>query len=149
CHRGMPAPGPPPGSDWHGGCCGAESRGRCDRPARRPHHRALRALSGSGNHLRAWPLRAGRVAHWRSTEGHPILVGSGMRLRDLLIGAELRQPPGNADIEITRLAYHNRQVTPGTLFFAVRGEKTDGNRFVSDAIERGASAVVSEASTPP
>src|SRR5262249_37134222 len=45
--------------------------------------------------------------------------------------------------------YHNRQVTPGTLFFAVRGEKTDGNRFVSDAIERGASAVVSEASTPP
>jgi UDP-N-acetylmuramoyl-L-alanyl-D-glutamate--2,6-diaminopimelate ligase len=71
-----------------------------------------------------------------------------MRLRDLLIGAELSQGPGNADIEITRLAYHNRQVTPGTLFFAVRGEKTDGNRFVSDAIERGACAVASEASTP-
>jgi len=71
-----------------------------------------------------------------------------MKLRDLLVGTELAQPAGNTDLEITALAYNSRQVQPGTLFFAIRGEKTDGNRFVFDAIERGASAIASELPRP-
>ncbi len=36
----------------------------------------------------------------------------------------------------------------GSLFVAIHGEKTDGNRFVADAIERGAAAIVSELPSP-
>lgn len=50
----------------------------------------------------------------------------------------------NADAEIKSLAYDSRQVTPGTLFFAVPGGQTDGHVFVPQALERGAAAVVSE-----
>ncbi len=71
-----------------------------------------------------------------------------MKLRDLLVGTEPTQPLGNADREISSLAYNTRQVSPGTLFFAIRGEKTDGNRFVFDAIERGARAIASQLPRP-
>ncbi len=50
----------------------------------------------------------------------------------------------NADAEIKSLAYDSRQVTPGTLFFAVPGGQTDGHLFVPQALERGATAIVSE-----
>jgi len=46
--------------------------------------------------------------------------------------------------EITSLAYDSRAVNPGSLFFAVPGEHTDGHRFVPDAVEAGAVAVVVE-----
>ena len=36
----------------------------------------------------------------------------------------------------------SRAVTPGDLFVAVRGERTDGHRFVADALRRGAAAAV-------
>jgi UDP-N-acetylmuramoyl-tripeptide--D-alanyl-D-alanine ligase len=35
-------------------------------------------------------------------------------------------------------------VTPGSIFFALRGEVTDGYLFVTDAVERGAALVVAE-----
>jgi len=71
-----------------------------------------------------------------------------MKLRDLLVGTELTQPFGSADTEITSLAYNSRRVAPGALFFAMRGEKTDGNRFVAEAVERGAGAICSEFAAP-
>jgi len=71
-----------------------------------------------------------------------------MKLRDLLVGADPSHPIGNADTEITSLAYDSRQVTSGALFFAIRGEKSDGNRYVFDAIERGARAIASERPRP-
>lgn len=51
---------------------------------------------------------------------------------------------GSADVEINGIAYDSRQVKPGMLFVAVKGEQADGNDFVDEAIERGAVAVVSE-----
>ncbi|MDR0534320.1 MAG: UDP-N-acetylmuramoyl-L-alanyl-D-glutamate--2,6-diaminopimelate ligase [Verrucomicrobiales bacterium] len=50
----------------------------------------------------------------------------------------------NAGIEISRLAYNSRQVEPGALFCTWRGFKSDGHRFVADAVQRGASALVVE-----
>ncbi|HEX2711691.1 MAG TPA: Mur ligase domain-containing protein, partial [Candidatus Acidoferrales bacterium] len=71
-----------------------------------------------------------------------------MKLRDLLLGTELVQPIGNADLEITSVAYDSRKVVPGAIFFAIHGEKTDGNRFIPDALERGARVVASELPRP-
>jgi UDP-N-acetylmuramoyl-L-alanyl-D-glutamate--2,6-diaminopimelate ligase len=50
--------------------------------------------------------------------------------------------PGAPEVEISGLAYDNRSVTPGTLFFCVPGFKVDGHDFAPDAVERGAAALV-------
>ncbi len=50
--------------------------------------------------------------------------------------------------EVRALAYDSRRVTPGSLFFAVVGDHTDGHRFVDAAIAAGAMGVVVEAERP-
>ena len=58
-----------------------------------------------------------------------------MRLSDLL-------PGGAGDVEITGLAFDNRLVEPGGLFFCVPGFTRDGHDFAPDAVARGAAALV-------
>lgn len=45
---------------------------------------------------------------------------------------------------MTGIATDSREVTPGTLFVAVRGSQLDGHNYVSQAIQRGALAAVVE-----
>src|SRR3954462_12879444 len=61
-----------------------------------------------------------------------------MNLRDVL-GDAARDAPA---VEVTALAYDNRAVMPGTLFFCVHGFTRDGHDFAPDALARGASALV-------
>jgi UDP-N-acetylmuramoyl-L-alanyl-D-glutamate--2,6-diaminopimelate ligase len=44
--------------------------------------------------------------------------------------------------EVTGVCLDSRQVQPGCIFVALEGGKTDGHRFISDAIRRGAIAAV-------
>ena len=66
-----------------------------------------------------------------------------MTLRELLSGLKVRSVAGDLDTEILGLAYDSRAVRPGFLFFAIRGTRLDGNRFMPKAIVKGAAAVVS------
>ena len=55
------------------------------------------------------------------------------------------EAPGAArELQITELAYDNRAVVPGTLFFCVRGFTRDGHDFAPEAVARGAVALVVE-----
>ena len=65
-----------------------------------------------------------------------------MNLRELLSGLNGRTS-GNLDTEILGLAYDSRKVLPGFLFAAIRGTRTDGNRFLPQAIANGAAGIVS------
>jgi UDP-N-acetylmuramoyl-L-alanyl-D-glutamate--2,6-diaminopimelate ligase len=70
-----------------------------------------------------------------------------MKFLELLVGVELaasgaRQTADNP--EITDIQYDSRRVTPGSLFVAMRGETSDGNRFIDQAIAGGAVAVVTD-----
>jgi UDP-N-acetylmuramoyl-L-alanyl-D-glutamate--2,6-diaminopimelate ligase len=67
-----------------------------------------------------------------------------MKLRELLAGAEVAEIAGDGEVEITGLAYDSRGVERGTLFFCVRGERSDGHDFAPRAVERGAAALVVE-----
>ena len=66
-----------------------------------------------------------------------------MTLRELLKGCSVRTATGDLATEILGLAYDSRAVLPGHLFFAIRGTRVDGNRFMPKAIAKGAAAVVS------
>jgi UDP-N-acetylmuramoyl-L-alanyl-D-glutamate--2,6-diaminopimelate ligase len=48
------------------------------------------------------------------------------------------------DVAVTDLAFDNRDVTPGTLFFCVPGFTRDGHDFAPDAVAKGAVALVVE-----
>lgn len=52
--------------------------------------------------------------------------------------------PAGADPEITGLDYDSRRIDPGNLFFAVSGYRQDGRRYIPQALERGAAAIVSQ-----
>jgi UDP-N-acetylmuramoyl-L-alanyl-D-glutamate--2,6-diaminopimelate ligase len=52
------------------------------------------------------------------------------------------------DTRVSSVVYDSRRATPASLFVALRGLKADGTEFVTQAVERGAVAIVSEAARP-
>jgi len=66
-----------------------------------------------------------------------------MKLRDLF-SSDAVMAPDAADIGVAGLAVDSRAVKPGDLFFALAGAKTDGARFIAQAIASGAVAVAGE-----
>lgn len=69
-----------------------------------------------------------------------------MKLGALLNGLESRSalPPDSRDREVSDVAHDSRKVKNGSLFVAVRGFNADGHRFISQAVEQGAVAVITE-----
>jgi UDP-N-acetylmuramoyl-L-alanyl-D-glutamate--2,6-diaminopimelate ligase len=65
-----------------------------------------------------------------------------MKLTKLIEALGDKRIYGPQDIDIAGIVYDSRQVTPGTLFVAIRGLHTDGHQHVPSAIEKGAAAVV-------
>ena len=66
-----------------------------------------------------------------------------MKLRDLFSGDAVVDAQ-HADVAVSGIAVDSRVVKPGDVFFAMAGAKTDGARFIDQAIASGAAAVVSE-----
>ena len=68
-----------------------------------------------------------------------------MTFQHLLDGAEFLSQSGNPDV--TSVEYDSRRVKPGCAFVAMRGESSDGNRFINQAIQAGAVAIVTDSPT--
>lgn len=68
-----------------------------------------------------------------------------MNFQSLLDGAEILAQSGDASV--TGVEYDSRKVKPGTLFVAVRGETSDGNRYIDQAIEKGAVAIITDSAS--
>ena len=67
-----------------------------------------------------------------------------MKLWDLLHGVPLTGESFTWDMEITSISYDTRTIRPGALFLALPGAKDDGARFIPEALEKGAAAVLCE-----
>src|SRR5437870_5535970 len=67
-----------------------------------------------------------------------------MQLETLLGGLAVRQVIGRRDRAVESIAYDSRRVQRNGMFVALRGEKTDGNQFTAQAVEKGASVIVTE-----
>ena len=64
-----------------------------------------------------------------------------MKLSEIVQILPGAQRQGN-DAEVTEIAYDSRSVTPGALFVALRGAKSDGHDFIAQALNKGASALM-------
>ena len=72
-----------------------------------------------------------------------------MRLSTLLAALpSVEAQSGAGDPEIAGITSDLRQVQPGSLFVAVRGDTSDGHQFIPDALARGAAAIVADQPRP-
>ncbi|HET8894939.1 MAG TPA: UDP-N-acetylmuramoyl-L-alanyl-D-glutamate--2,6-diaminopimelate ligase [Gaiellaceae bacterium] len=67
-----------------------------------------------------------------------------MDLERLVAALGADEVVGAASVEVRDLAYDTRGVSPGSLFFCVRGAKADGHDFAPEAVANGAVALVVE-----
>lgn len=76
-----------------------------------------------------------------------IEIGSGataLTTLALYANEALRADERTEDVFITHVATDSREVTEGTLFLGIRGERVDGNDYCATAFQNGASAVLCE-----
>ncbi len=66
------------------------------------------------------------------------------KLSELLQGLAHHESTVKGDPLITGVKYDSRKVESGNLFVAIKGEATDGNLFITQAVENGAEVLVSE-----
>ncbi len=78
-----------------------------------------------------------------------------MTLRELIrataahAGLDVQLPPAElADTPVSSVAYDSRSVSPNAVFVALKGLRADGTAYATDAIGRGAMAVISEDPPP-
>jgi UDP-N-acetylmuramoyl-L-alanyl-D-glutamate--2,6-diaminopimelate ligase len=67
-----------------------------------------------------------------------------MQLKTLTAAITPRQILGSIDRDVESMAYDSRRVQKDGLFVALRGEKSDGHQFIDQAIDRGATVIVTE-----
>ncbi|WP_042143188.1 Mur ligase family protein [Paucisalibacillus sp. EB02] len=67
-----------------------------------------------------------------------------MRLSELLKVIEVTNNREVEALEINKVSYHSQKVEEGDLFVCVKGFKTDGHKYLPDAVKRGAVAAVVE-----
>lgn len=65
-----------------------------------------------------------------------------MQLSQLIQAIDPLKVVGDTNIDITDICFDSRSVQPGSLFVAMRGTQVDGHRFLAQAIDRGAAALV-------
>ena len=65
-----------------------------------------------------------------------------MKLSELLQGIRILESNVDFEMNIEAVAYDSRKVTEGSLFVAITGFASDGNRFIPMALEKGAAVVV-------
>src|SRR5205085_3780879 len=72
-----------------------------------------------------------------------------MQLKILASAISPREIIGSLDRVVEGIAYDSRRVQKNFLFVALRGEKSDGHQFIEQAIEKGASSIVTEQEVQP
>lgn len=67
-----------------------------------------------------------------------------MKLKEILLGLEGLKAKGNLDIEIKGIKMNSKEIKEGDLFIAIKGFSVDGHKYLENAIENGAIAIIIE-----
>ena len=65
-----------------------------------------------------------------------------MELKSIISGIEGLKARGNLDLDIQAIESDSRKVSKNTMFIAISGFATDGHKYIKQAIENGASAIM-------
>lgn len=65
-------------------------------------------------------------------------------LKDILYKVPLTASSGDMGVEVKNVVFDSRQVVQGSLFVAVIGTQVDGHDYITQAVEKGACAVIAE-----
>ena len=65
-----------------------------------------------------------------------------MILRDAVKNLNYKLLYGNPDVEISDVTYDSRKVKPGSLFVCIDGTVNDGHKYIQNAINSGAAAIL-------
>lgn len=68
-----------------------------------------------------------------------------MTVKELIKALDIRKGHSNlADFQVRGIACNSKQVLPGFVFVAIKGSRADGNKFIGEAIDRGAKLVITD-----
>ena len=65
-----------------------------------------------------------------------------MQVQELLKGLEILEAHGDPSVEIDSIVYDSRKARRGSLFVCIEGYVTDGHRYINQALEQDASAIL-------
>ncbi len=65
-------------------------------------------------------------------------------LSDILPAVAVLQITGNRDVQVTGVTFNSQDVTPGSVFIAVKGTHADGHDYIPQAISKGAIVITGE-----
>jgi len=71
-----------------------------------------------------------------------------MKLKKLIKDLPLKQFKGSKEVEITGICANSKLVAPGNLFIAKKGKSEDGAQYIPEAVEAGASAILTDIYDP-
>ena len=67
-----------------------------------------------------------------------------MNWKDLIAEITAEGATGSSDAPITGIEYDSRRVRPGSVFVAMKGGSTDGNKYIDKAIAAGALGIITD-----
>ena len=67
-----------------------------------------------------------------------------MQWKELIAEIEAEGASGDSGQPITGIEYDSRRVKPGSVFVAMKGGTTDGNRYIEKAIAHGAAGIITD-----
>ena len=67
-----------------------------------------------------------------------------MKLKNLLVGLEDLKLKGDLELEVEGIESNSQNIKPGFLFIAIKGFAVDGHKFIPNAVENGATAIMIE-----
>ena len=65
-----------------------------------------------------------------------------MILSKILVGIDGLKAMGNLEVEINNISQDSSNIGPNDMFVAIKGFKTDGHKFIPQAINKGAKAIL-------
>ena len=65
-----------------------------------------------------------------------------MKIKDIFNNINILESKGNLEAEINNISSDSRVIENNDMFFAIKGYDLDGTKFINNAIEKGATAVV-------
>ena len=67
-----------------------------------------------------------------------------MNLEALFDGLSYEVVCGTPDKDVKSIVYHSDKATSGSAFFAIKGAEDDGRKYIKQALEKGASVIVTD-----